>query len=145
MFNTHVNKHVFRSENSVHFYYMYVCKFIIRTVSNCYKTVCWPAEQRQDCQGTRLVIALWLAYERWSFKHPRIKITYRLPSAFDSHSADQEIPCSSGICRFTKLEIEVVGGRSVRGIFGPKRDKLRGKFRKLRNEKLQNILSTWYC
>jgi hypothetical protein len=33
----------------------------------------------------------------------------------------------------------------VRGIFGPKKDKLRGKFRKLRNEKLQNILSTWYC
>jgi hypothetical protein len=26
---------------------------------------------------------------------PRIKITHNLPSAFDSDSKDQEIPCSS--------------------------------------------------
>jgi len=61
---------------------------------------------------------LWLADGRCSFKHPRIKITYRLPSAFDSESEDQEIPCSSRSWRFTKLEMEVAGGRSVRGIFG---------------------------
>lgn len=37
--NIHVNKHVFRSGNTVHFYYMCFWKFIIRAASKCTRNV----------------------------------------------------------------------------------------------------------